>query len=1003
MDNRGPNAAATYRKHSVKHMQEKKLNPQITATVILAVVIFAVNIRNIVILNGPQMFNDELGYLGNAAVLAGKDWNSIMQHSLWYSYGWSLMITPLFWMFSNMRIIYRCINLLNALIVVTVFLMQRHILQKLFKNANPNFVLAVSACVCFYPSILINSSMAWCETWLLFVFTAITIFLYYLIQNPRPYKAAVFGGLLYYFYVCHNRMAAVIIAGVLVFILLYLTRSVNKKAAVFFLVAFILSSLAFGLIKEYIVSQNWQSSVPSGNDFSSEVSRFPNLLNVEGITNFIGVVCGQFLYICVSSFGMVPLGLWSCMCRIVQAIQRRELKKAILEAWLILSFLGVLAVSSISMGATVDMSTHRLDHIFYGRYLEPVSMLLFAYGILSLPVWKQKARYYEIYCVVYSCAVSVFAILAFIVTCRLEDPIFYQPNASGIAVYVELLNGSEYFVFAAALFGVIGMNIFALLPSSGRYWYIAPLGLAVACTVSMLPTDRSIITTQEMYREEAALVNTIAAYDTAGLPVYAVHSGYTKSYYQCMLVDVPLQYSPDDTLGTIPEDKFYAIVPVEDYYVQGFEEYNEIIAANKNNVFLLVNRHEAVEKTRLSIPLDMLELNDISHLEFDHIHVETAGRTLAFYGPYMKLVPGNYELYVDLLVQSAEDLDDYGTLQIYSASPKKILGEMLLTKEMLGGESGQVTVPFFLDRDVSDVEVYLRTRSGVIYDVYGLGLTRNYMFDYRLNEDELNFIFRGFSNAESLGRWMTKSFALVDCYLPADDYLLTVDLGHVVPLRKLGMKEYSVKVYVNGKYLEDITIHTNTASSRYQFNVPKEYLKNGTNSVVFVCKQLWSPADYGSQDFRSLGINIKRIQFTPYTFEYALNADDSVFAISGFSYAEPEGRWMIESNAAIDCYLPADNYQLTVDLSYPVPLEQLGIEEYSAGVYVNDFYLGDITVSTNSGSNMFQLDVPKEYLKDGSNSVAIVCEQLWSPADFGSQDLRSLGICIRSILFTPVK
>ena len=165
---------------------------------ILAIVLFFINIRLIRILDGPFMFNDELGYLGNAAAFAGYDWHEIMQGCAWYSFGWSLILTPLFIVFDDMLIIYKSINVLNAILCVITFVLQYKLLTKCFCRLNNYYLALISFVTCCYPAVLINSSMAWSETWLLFMFVAITYFLLCMVNKPKLYKDIIWAFLLYY-------------------------------------------------------------------------------------------------------------------------------------------------------------------------------------------------------------------------------------------------------------------------------------------------------------------------------------------------------------------------------------------------------------------------------------------------------------------------------------------------------------------------------------------------------------------------------------------------------------------------------------------------------------------------------------------------------------------------------------------------------------------------------------------------------------------------------------
>lgn len=845
-------------------MKKQHIDIEHYITGILAIIIFLVNIRHIDILNGPYMFNDELGYLGNAAALAGKDWHEVMQYCAWYSFGWSIVIAPLFKIFSSMQIIYRCINVFNAILVVAVYFMQRHLLQKIFKDVSSCVITAASACACFYPCILVNSSMAWSEIWLLFVFTAITFFVYYIVQTPRSYKAAVLAGLLYYLYICHNRMIAVLIAGVLIFIVMVFTGVIRKKDIFFFLGALLVSGILFGLIKDYLIAANWRFGLPHGNDISSGLTRLKNLLTLAGIQNFVGVVFSQFLYVCISSYGMLPLGIYAVANKMIQTIRRRKTQSSIVELWLMLSFFGMFAVSCISMGGSPDISGARLDHIFYGRYFEPTIIMLLSYGVLYLVNLKKNDASFSIYKISYLTLFGVCTFIAFVFVQHLKNPVFNKPNASGIAIFVEKFKEPTCFVFAAALFSIIGTAIFVeLFSHKNIFKYIALSSFAVSCFFNAYSAEKAIIRNQEAHMPDIPLAKSISTYDTSDLPIYILCDGTLRSYFQCMLPDIPLKYTRNLSLTSISDEKYYIIVSNEIYTAQGFDVFNRVIDHNANNLFLYVDKTINDDKKQVTIFLENMHLKDFSTMESDNIHVESTGEALAFYGPYMKLNTGSYRINIAIDIESTEKLENYGTLQIYSSSKDEVFSEFEITEEFLNGGIAHISFPFLLGEDINDVEIYLRTKPATVYDIYDITLEKEFIFDYELNTDEIAFDIEGFSHMESQGRWIDGNESSVCCYLPSDDYQMTVDLGYSLPFEQLDFSEYSASVHINDRYLGDITLIKNETNDLYQFDIPNVYIQDGANTISIRCEELWSPADYGSSDDRTLGLCIERIIFMP--------------------------------------------------------------------------------------------------------------------------------------------
>lgn len=584
------------RKAMRRYMRKKNIDPCTALTAVLAVVIFLFNIRNIGALYGPHIFDDELGYLAHAASFAGLDWHEVMRHSNWYSYGWSLVLAPLFFLFSDMTVIYRCVNVINALLIAAVFLMQRRLLRGWFKTADGFLVTAVSACVCFYPSVLIHACIAWSETWVLFIFTAVTLLLQQILQEAKVSRVVLFGALLNYLYICHNRMLPVLITGVIIFAILFFKKKINGKLLAIFIATFVVFAVAFRIFNRVAISITWKGEAPTGNSAGAVFERlWP--LSVKVVLNFLGVLCCQSFNMCISSFGIVPVGLFYMFRRIVQKARARSIQDAAMEIWFTLSFCGVLAVSAMFMGMRQDISRLRIDNIFYGRYVEPLTIIMIGYGLLRMLSDKEEATGRS-YMPAYMFTVAVCALAARCTVKSVAEPLFHRINAPGLSPYV---NGFfPDFVFAAAFFGILGFYaIWRSMRSRRAVSYIAMTLLAVFGIVNAGFPIRDIVGVQSRYREESELIDTIENYDVGECPVYVLDNGNWQSFFQSMLMDMTLKYDRDHTLETIPDEEYYAIVTLEDYAGQSAGVDSRIVAESVDNAFIHVT-HKNIEADTVS-------------------------------------------------------------------------------------------------------------------------------------------------------------------------------------------------------------------------------------------------------------------------------------------------------------------------------------------------------------------------------------------------------------------
>lgn len=75
---------------------------------ICSIIIFIFRIWYIRESNVLAIRNDEYGYWTHAALFTGHDWSDVFAgHMNWYSYGYSLILTPLFWISHNLHFMYK--------------------------------------------------------------------------------------------------------------------------------------------------------------------------------------------------------------------------------------------------------------------------------------------------------------------------------------------------------------------------------------------------------------------------------------------------------------------------------------------------------------------------------------------------------------------------------------------------------------------------------------------------------------------------------------------------------------------------------------------------------------------------------------------------------------------------------------------------------------------------------------------------------------------------------
>lgn len=109
-------------------------------------------------------------------------------------------------------------------------------------------------------------------------------------------------------------------------------------------------------------------------------------------------------------------------------------------------------------------------------------------------------------------------------------------------------------------------------------------------------------------------------------------------------------------------------------------------------------------------------------------------------------------------------------------------------------------------------------------------------------------------------RWMNAKKSKITCYLRKNNYTMILFPGDSIPFGQISKNSIESKVYVNDMYVDTIRYDIEENSSIKKLFIPKEILNNGENVITFE-NELWSPAEYGSQDKSYYSLSIDKMCF----------------------------------------------------------------------------------------------------------------------------------------------
>ncbi len=307
---------------------------------------------------------DEFGYWSYAARLAGYDWSDIASLSSYYSYGYSLILLPVFLLVKDAVTAYRVALVVNfALLAVCFFLLQ---------NMGKTFYAAAAA---FYPTWLFYAGTTFAEILLVTLYLAVCILLLKYLQTDQKCYLALMAAAMIYMYFVHMRAIGVLLSGIIVLFAYRVKRGgkeIRYMLALMLGMAFVFAAGTW--VKQYwtgMVYKDTENTLWNVNDYTGQIDKMISIFSKEGLKNFIISVSGKVLYLGLASYGTTYMG-------IIYAL--RGVRKGRYFPLFVL----ISTLAAVMICAVYTIRPGRVDTLTYGRYHEYVMPILIMMGIKEL-------------------------------------------------------------------------------------------------------------------------------------------------------------------------------------------------------------------------------------------------------------------------------------------------------------------------------------------------------------------------------------------------------------------------------------------------------------------------------------------------------------------------------------------------------------------------------------------------------------------------------------------
>ena len=564
-----------------KNFQYKN-NIIIISTMLIIFVLCIMHIDKQVILRGVH---DEFGYWGIAAYFAGYDWSEAVSQVPFYSYGYSFILAIIFKIFDNPQIMYQVASIMNASFVAFNFLIAYKCFEKIFRIAERVLLYFFTLFVTLYPSFIAQSANTLCESFLVFLLWLLFYMFICIAENPSYKNIIIFGLILGGSYMVHLRVVVIYIASVIIFSLMLIMKKIDIKKYAVVIGMLIGTFILQMLIKDWIQAELWtQNSVAvSVNDYSSRLGYLSILTSYQGIKSLLKEICGQVIYLSVSTYMLVWIPVTGLFLELLQKIYETIKNKVKFEfstdlfiwSWTVLSFIGIVSMGSISI-----YEPSRLDHLFYGRYNEMLVGPILCLALVKLYQMKSDVKRIS----VAGLSISGMLIMAIIAGRKMLILPYKHEFAPMTAISLNIFRNDTDLNYGFMI--AVTLTLFFIL-----YYIIGCLknkkmiyGLLCGLTIMFIFNSQYVLNTYIFpEQEKRATVYEIVDLMDENIPVYGTYLqkwwlDINMDFTQFALGKETLHCVSEEELGSIAGDHYY--ISSVAYVPEGIEESYTVIGAN---------------------------------------------------------------------------------------------------------------------------------------------------------------------------------------------------------------------------------------------------------------------------------------------------------------------------------------------------------------------------------------------------------------------------------------
>lgn len=545
--------------------------------------------------------DDEIGYWGIAARMTGYNWRSVMESIPYYSFGYSILLVPLYFLYRlgvSMSFCYRIAILLNVIMLDATFFMALYTAEKWAPKVNKYYRMVCVLAITLYSNNIMQSNTAWPETYIYFLYWCILVLALRAFEHNKIKDIALMIVLSFYLFTVHMRTIAIPIAVIIAIILWILGKSKKSykkliRTGILVVAVILVVGIAVLILKEYVESaiygiQSAEEAIDKVNTLSGNMSKLSYFTSIAGLKDLGMSFLGKVYYQGVATYLLTYLGFGLVLKYVYTNI--RMIRKSAGQVKLqTMSYVGIIilfsTIGSLLVSALFKVNPiysgipnqNRADSVIYGRYTEFLVNVLMLFALLILGQIRKHAE-------LIGGSLVLMAITAISVQYQWDILSFYQDItiSNGVDTIEAFFEGgfqnTAYLaaLYATGIFGCmccISMREKKLSKNLAR-WLIICLLIIVFTKEGM--TDAVNLVKSNKIKSVESVAELIR--ELPDVPVYCVGNfGTDIKILQWEIPDRSIQLITSSEVAQIMDEEAIVISPVDHVLIGQINSYMDFL------------------------------------------------------------------------------------------------------------------------------------------------------------------------------------------------------------------------------------------------------------------------------------------------------------------------------------------------------------------------------------------------------------------------------------------